>query len=268
MAKKHEIELIIEGLPEDDGQVRLGVFMSQLQHLAATVAKLDRDLHEGKSATAFRVTKLSYASPYRIVIEPAALPKNRYAGAAIIQSLGRITEALETESDLSGLDSDLLEDIRSLAKPIGKTVKSTTLIFNDHAFNLTPKIVSHVDEALAVDEECEGAITGMLDQINVHQGANVFHIYPEVGPKKVTCKFPARLFDDAVSAVGRRIEVFGTLNYRANVNFPHQITVTSIEAFPSESDLPDWDDLRGRAPNCTGELSSEAFVRELRDGWY
>lgn len=30
---------------------------------------------------------------------------------------------------------------------------------------------------------------------------------------------------------------------------------------------PDWDDLRGRAPDATGGLSTEAFVRELRDGW-
>lgn len=29
----------------------------------------------------------------------------------------------------------------------------------------------------------------------------------------------------------------------------------------------DWDDLRGRAPGATGALSSEAFVRELRDDW-
>jgi hypothetical protein len=31
--------------------------------------------------------------------------------------------------------------------------------------------------------------------------------------------------------------------------------------------LPDWEDLRGRAPDATGALSSEAFVRELRDAW-
>jgi hypothetical protein len=32
-------------------------------------------------------------------------------------------------------------------------------------------------------------------------------------------------------------------------------------------ELPDWDDLRGRAPNATGDLSSEDFVREMRDAW-
>ena len=31
--------------------------------------------------------------------------------------------------------------------------------------------------------------------------------------------------------------------------------------------LPDWDDIRGRSPDATGGLSSEAFVRELRDAW-
>lgn len=54
----------------------------------------------------------------------------------------------------------------------------------------------------------------------------------------------------------------------SGASFPHQVQVTQIEAFPPESELPDWDDLRGMAPDATGELSSEAFIRELRDGWY
>ena len=117
------------------------------------------------------------------------------------------------------------------------------------------------------DDECSGSIEGMLEQINLHDGANIFHIYPDVGPRKVTCHFPARLIDDAVAAVGRRVEIFGTLKYRAGASFPHQVSVTDIEAYPPEDELPDWDDIRGRAPDATGDLSSEAFVRELRDGW-
>lgn len=74
-------------------------------------------------------------------------------------------------------------------------------------------------------------------------------------------------YDDAIFAVGRKVDVFGTLRYRARSDFPHQIEVSSIEAHPPESELPDWDDLRGRAPDATGTLTSEAFVRELRDGW-
>lgn len=267
MADDDRITLIIEGLPEDDGQVRFGAFMNQLQHLSGTITKLDREASDGKLATLYRIAELSYKSPVRIVLEPQALPKHPYVGRAIVESLVRVTAALENGSDLSGLDADLLEDIRGLAKPVGKTVANVTLLFNDHRFDLTPKILTKVDEALAIDEECEGAIEGMLEQINLHHGANVFYIYPEVGPRKITCNFPAKLYDDAVAAVGRRVEIYGTMHYRSGATFPHQVAVTAIEPFQPDSELPDWDDLRGRAPDITGGLSSEAFIRELRDGW-
>jgi hypothetical protein len=267
MAEDDRITLVIEGLPEDKGRVRLGAFMNQLQNLNATIAKLDRDANDGKQATVYKIAELSYSSPIRVVLEPEALPKHAYFGRTIIESLGQITHALEDGSDLSEVDADLLEDIRGLARPVGKTVANVTLLFNDHRFDLTPKIATKVDHALEVEEECEGAIEGRLEQINLHDGANVFHIYPNVGPRKVTCHFPTSLIDDAVSAVGRMVEVFGTLRYRSGASFPHQVKVTGIEAFPPEYELPSWDDLRGMAPDATGELSSEAFVRELRDGW-
>ncbi len=195
MGNEDRITLIIEGLPEDDGQVRLGAFMSQLQNLSATITKLDREVNNGKMATYFRIAELSYSSPVRVVLEPQPLPRHPYAGAAIIASLERVTAALENGKDLSGIDADLLEDIRNLTRPVGKTVKSAALIFRDWSFDLTPVITSKVDAALAVDEECEGTLEGMLEQINLHHGANVFYIYPEVGPRKVSCHFPARRAD-------------------------------------------------------------------------
>jgi hypothetical protein len=267
MAADDRITLIIEGLPEDEGRVRLGTFMSQLQSLSATIARLDREINEGKSLTDYRIAELSYRSPIRVVLEPTARRKQPYVGHQILERLGHVAHALENGGDLSRLDADLLDDIRNLARPVGKTVKNTTLVFNDHTLDLTPILAAKVDRALAIDEECEGSVEGMLEQINVHLGANTFHIYPEVGPRKLTCRFPGRLYDDAVSAVGRRVEVFGTLHYRAGANYAHQIAVSQIEVFPPESEIPDWDDLRGRAPDATGELSSEAFVRELRSAW-
>ncbi|MCA1379429.1 hypothetical protein I6F34_01165 [Bradyrhizobium sp. BRP05] len=268
MADDDRITLIIEGLPQDEGQVRLGAFMSQLQNLSATISKLDRDANEGKPATYYRIAELSYNSPVRVVLEPQALPKHPYIGHAIIESLEHVTHALQSGEDLAGFDADLLEDIRGLARPVGKTVANVTLLFNKHRFDFTPQVTSKVEAALAIDEECEGTIEGMLEQINLHHGANVFHIYPDVGPRKVTCHFPARLYDEAVSAIGRKVEVSGTLHYRSGASFPHQVQVSHIEAFPPEGELPNWDDLRGMVPGATGEMTSEEFIRELRDGWY
>jgi hypothetical protein len=245
----------------------LGVFLSQLQNFGATLTKLDREANNGKTATVFRIAELSYRSPIRVVLEPQARPKQPYVGPVILDSLERVTAALANGHDLAGLDADLLEDIRRLTQPVGKTVKYAAFVFKGQTFTLTQEVGIKVNTALAIDEECEGSIEGRLEQINVHHGANIFHIYPEVGPPKITCRFPARLYDDAVAAVGRRVDVSGTLHYRAGASFAHQIAVAQIEMLPPDSELPDWDDLRGRAPDATGSLSSEDFVRELRDGW-
>ena len=72
MADEDRITLIIEGLPEDEGQVRLGVFMFQLQRLSATITKLDREVNDGKAATYLRIAELSYSSPVRVVLEPGS----------------------------------------------------------------------------------------------------------------------------------------------------------------------------------------------------
>jgi hypothetical protein len=185
----------------------------------------------------------------------------------LIDSLTRAANALEGKADLLSMDAELLEDFRNLARPVGRNIRAATLLFNGTELNLTPAIVQRVDAALAIADECEGMLEGMLEQINIHQGANTFHIYPEVGPKKVACNFPVRLYDDAVSAVGRRVEVTGTLKYRARATFPHQITVAGIDTYPNQIELPDWDDILGLAPDATGALASEEFVRELRNGW-
>ena len=243
------------------------MFLSQLQSLSAAIMQVDHDVSDGKTATVLRIVELSYRSPIRVVLEPQAIPNRPYVVPAILARLELVTDALANGDDLRGVDADLLGHIRGLTRPIGKTVKSAALVFRDRTLELTETVGTKVDHALAVDEECEGSIEGMLEQINLHGGANIFHIYPDIGPRKVTCKFPTKLHDDAISAVGRRVQISGTLHYRSGASFAHQVAVSQIEVFQPDSELPDWDDLRGRAPNATGALSSEAFVRELRDGW-
>lgn len=261
------IELVIEGLPEKEGKVLLSTLMSQIQSLSTILNRLDRDVGDGKSGSAFEVVSLSYASPYKIAVEPKPVPNKDFTGVLVVAALDRVSSALISEESLDQFDSDVLEPIRALAKPVGKAVKNVTLRVDQTIVDMNAGIVARINEALAVEDECAGFIEGMLEQINLHSGANTFHIFPEIGPKKVSCHFPPALIDEAVAAVGRRVEVTGMLKYRAGVAFPHEIAVTGVEACPPDAELADWEDLLGRAPDATGDLSSEAFVRELRDDW-
>jgi hypothetical protein len=265
MAKDNRITLILEGVPEAEGRIRLNTFLSELQRLSAALSKISRDTGEGKPTTVFNIEELSYNSPMRVVVAPA--PGSEQIAAQVLQRFETVADAVTSGKQLDTYDADLLEDLRALAKPVGTQVKYATLLVNSVQYEMDEAVVRRVDTALEVDEECTGFIEGRLEQINIHEGANTFHIYPEVGPRKVACHFPSALLDDAIYAVGRKVEVSGLMKYRQGASFPHAIAVTGIESFPPDDELPTWEDVRGRAPYATGTLSSEAFVRELRNAW-
>ena len=185
----------------------------------------------------------------------------------LVDVLGQVTNALTSDTAAVGIDTEILESFRTLIRPVGKTIKSAALLFNDTVVELTEQIGDRIDRALAVEEECYGSAEGMLEQINIHREANTFHVYPEVVATKISCEFSKSILDDALYGVGKRVDVFGLLRFRTGSNFPHQIIAERISVFPTDQELPDWEDLRGRAPDTTGGLSSEEFIRELRDAW-
>jgi hypothetical protein len=261
------IELEIEGLSENDGRVSLRSLTSQIQSFGSILNKIDRDESGGKSETTYEVVTLSFASPYRLAVKPKALGLYQPAGLKVISSLKSLIHDIVSEKRLDHVNPDVLEAIKSFAKNIGKQIKNVKLIVSDAEIEFNESIVSRIDKALSNDLECEGFVEGRLEQINLHGGANTFYIYPEVGPKRVACHFDERLTNEAVAAVGRRVEVVGTLRYKLGAKFSHEIIVSSIDVHPSVEDLPDWEDIRGRAPDCIGELRSEAYIREQRNAW-
>ncbi|EQD51503.1 hypothetical protein B1B_10992 [mine drainage metagenome] len=265
MTNENRITLILEGVPEAEGRIRLNTFVNELQNLSSALGRISREAADGTPVTVFQVEELSYNSPMRVVVAPA--PGHEQVASQVLHRFDAVADAVTSGANLDSFDADLLSNMRGLAKPVGRQLKYATLLINDKHFEITDAITSRIDAALAIDEECIGFIEGRLEQINIHGGANTFHIYPDIGARKVACHFPNSLLDDAIYAVGRRVEISGTLKYRHAASFPYEIAVTSIDSFPPEDELPAWDDLRGRAPDATGALSSEAFVRELRDGW-
>ena len=130
---------------------------------------------------------------------------------------------------------------------------------------MTGEFKAKIDLTMAPEDTYAGFVRGALEYINIHGGQKVFRIYPQVGPNKVTCHFPDELKDMAISAVGRFVEVHGIMRYKSVSTFPHQIDVKKLEVLPNEDELPSIFDLRGIAPDLTGSLTSEEFVRSLRD---
>ncbi len=122
-----------------------------------------------------------------------------------------------------------------------------------------------IDATPSPETEAIGEIEGRLQYTSIHGDRNAFRIYPAVGRGSVACLFPPDKLEDARNALDRRIRVSGKLTYPAGSDFPKSIRVDSIKRLPSDDELPGLMDLRGIAPNLTGNLSSEEFVRGLRN---
>lgn len=265
---EHKIMLVVEGMDRDEGHVRFEVFVEQLQKLQSALAKADKIISGGKRSSHFAIVGLSHSSPATVVLEARPNPECKDVRGEIFGKISGLIGAVERDEIPRDVDYSLLEDIRALAAPIGNTLKFASLRIDSGAHDLTKTIANRIDAHLAEQEECYTTVDGMLEKANVHAGANVFTIYPNVGPDKIICHLNQNLVEKAISALRHRVAVSGIARYRKYSPYPYQIGVEEIEIFGREDELPSFDDLKGIAPDATGETSSEEFIRNIRDGWH
>jgi hypothetical protein len=262
---EHRIILVLEGTEQDEGHVRLDVFLSELQKLRSSLSKVDESLLDGTRNTDFAVVGLSHSSPATVELEARRIPGRRDVRSQLSRYMTTLMRGIETGKIPTGIDSSLLADLKGLAAPVGVLLKSATVSIGEGVFDLSGSFVRHIDEHIASQETCIGTIEGMLEKINVHSDANMFTIFPDVGPKRVACHFPPELMEVAVSSIKRRVAVTGTMRYQKHEAFPYHVEVSHIKAYPPEAQLPSLEQLRGLAPEATGDKSSEQFIGELRD---
>ena len=69
--------------------------------------------------------------------------------------------------------------------------------------------------ARRLEEKVTSTIDGKLEQINIHNNANTFRIYPSLpGASSVNCKFPQELLEHVQGALGSFVSVSGECFYR------------------------------------------------------
>jgi hypothetical protein len=179
----------------------------------------------------------------------------------------RAISAVERGEFTPEADYELLADIKDLAAPVGTSLKSAYLVVANSPHYLTEFTARRISDFLADQEECMTTVEGMLERVNVHGNANEFTIYPSVGASRIKCRLPEELTEKGIAAIRRRVAVSGLAKYRKFAQFPHEIRAEFLDVYSSPEDLPTFDDLLGLAPDATGDLSSEDFVREVRNGW-
>jgi hypothetical protein len=150
-------------------------------------------------------------------------------------------------------------------KEISASFFLVSIATNSDKVEVEQSLESEIDTIVGPDEIVQGSVAGTLELINIHARVNTFRIYPIIGASKVDCHFRSDQLNNAIAGINHYVNVTGALRYKRRDKFPYAINDAEVEVYPEEQELPSIFDLKGVAPDATGSLKSEDFVRKLRD---
>ena len=262
------ITIRIKGSDIDAGHVRLSDFVEQLEAIREALRQTERLLTGAAEASVYyRIVDLKHDSPATVVLEPvrkkgSPLPRTARVGDTLVASL----RSLKAERN-PPVSADLvaLESYREIAAPMQHNVQQVEVETSPHKIvSIDRSFSESVDKVIGPDKISMGSVSGRLEKVNIHN-VNRFDIFPTVGPQRVTCTFEERLRPKIREALDNYVTVYGRLRYKEWDPFPYAIRVRDIDIHEDASTLPSLNDLHGISPDATGEMSSEDFVRTMRD---
>jgi len=262
----NKIEIKLRGTKADNDLVRLSDFIAELHATSDILNHIDRTVSRAASPSLYyRVTDLRYGSPAIVEVEAVPVePSENHSEAVVDRFFVGLRDIKERRAPTE-FDRELLELYTKIGGVFRKNITEISFSSERAEVTLTEDLGVAVKDILGKDEIAQGAVSGILEYINIHAGANRFYIYPVAGARRIDCHFPGSLLEAAIGAVNRYINVRGKVKYKKRDCFPYSVEVEDLEIFPKESELPTLFDLRGLAPDATGDLSSEEFVSRIRN---
>lgn len=133
---------------------------------------------------------------------------------------------------------------------------------------ITHKSAVNIEQLIPAASSSLGSVEGTLEVISIHRG-NRFIVYQQGTNKAVSCfyaKLP--LLDPVKGALGRRVIASGELFRNAKgepikikLGRESQLKIFGTESFP----VYELQKLGGSDPDFTGDLSTEEFIRNIRE---
>lgn len=254
------------GGKEDNGQIRLLDLVLELTAIQDTLKHLDHLVSRSQKTSMYVIIKkLSYASPLRFEFDIKPIKASQNYTVTMVDKFFTGLDRISTGRDPKNFDRATIESFQEIGSGFKKNIRRIAFYNTKMAVTLTDNLDECVKKVLGKNEFVQGFVSGILEAINIHGKRNRFNIYPIAGAEKIECRFPKGLFEKAISGLGHKVNVCGRIMYRGREKFPHSIDADDMEIFPNDDELPSFMDLEGIAPNATGDLTSEEFVRKIRD---
>jgi hypothetical protein len=264
------IAIQLDGPEEEDGDVRVDVFLKQLAAFKKALNETDRVISGSGQSLYYRVSQLTHSSPafveYQACIKGDSVPQT-LPGQVAEFAYKSIRAIQSNQPPPPELDHNALLAYKEMGSWLGRGIDRLWVRYNGEATSLDTRFAHTIDTIIGADIREIGSVTGYLHHVNLHD-QGVFTIYPPVpGMPKLRCIFPRKMRESVVGAVDRYVTVYGVLKYKQREKHPYEMRIDKIEVHPPVDDLPTLKDLLGVAPNSTGGLSSTEYVRSIRDEW-
>ena len=237
--------------------VRFAEFKKLCNTLHACVAHLTRAMPRRGKRAELAIQNLASGS---VCIEMCADEESLLAGEDLIERFDEVLVDIDADEMQGPADYQLLKLFRDLASPV--TNPDATLRINGR--DVTTQFIANIDRRMRRTIKSLGQLKGRLEMASVHRGRQCV-IYPALVTTGIRCTFNASLTAQVGDSLERSVTVRGLCHYFEREPFPHLIEVESLTPHAEDDALPRLSDMRGKSPLCTGDLSSVAFVRSLRD---
>jgi hypothetical protein len=274
MIKKDlKISLILQGPESEKGFIRLDNLLSQLAALQEALESIDRAIN-GKGTVYYRVVNLSKKNPTKIVIEPVL--KQRLKKVMAGNRWGHLPEQVHhsffqtmqyiRKNDrrrLEKVGEPVIDAIAALFDGLGTEFVSGSIANSRRKFNLDDSLKQRVEQLLTPEFKSYGSVEGQLLAVNVARG-NRFYIYPETGPRSISCHFPESMFEKAQACLRKNVRVYGDKFYRESTGWPCTIkNVTDLEILELDQPFPDFKP----SPITFAGTAADELIKESREEW-
>jgi hypothetical protein len=249
--------------------LRLDDFLEEMNRLKAALRETERSLSRQEPTLYFRIKSMSKNSPAQVTLEANSdardeRSKPQYANYVVRNMTTNLRVIANRNRRPARIDVPTLETYRDLAKPTTKGRIDVTIQAGPNSVVINDHFKQALDEILGRDEVTLGSISGRIEAINLHDRMR-FWIWPVIGPVRIKGKFKKRDRKRFADAVDKYVTVYGKLRYKTWDKFPYEISADGIEVH--DGDIPTLYDLKGAAPNATGDLTSQEFIERIRDEW-
>ena len=260
------VTLTVQGQLRD---ISLDAFLLVLRESHAILKELDRAASQQRNGTlTWGISGLKAGSAV-VEAQSRVIRGEEDFGPQVARSFVDGIHTIQTEAITPALFSlDSLTSIRRIVRSLGTEGVSALKVDApelDRSVQLSSEATSNVEALIGIRHKRIGSVEGKLELISIHGTGRRFNVYHAITRRAVRCNLTKEMENEVIRNLGRRVIVSGIVSYNTRGE-PVGVNVDRMRVLKEEKDLPRIGDIIGMAPDITGQLATEEYIREMRDG--